>query len=163
MVWLYLATDPERDDIAQDAFVAIVRGAASVRDPAQLEAWAARVAFNVICNAFRRRKFRRWMSLEVLRGDEPPERHADFEARELVVRAQRILERLPLAERMPFTLQLLGNADLGDMARLCDCSERTLRRRVQAARKRFMRLVRRDPVLATWLAERAVPEEAPDG
>src|SRR5215213_5452458 len=89
MVWLYLGTDPERDDIAQDIFVSIVRRAASVRDPARLEAWASRVAFNAICNLFRRRKFRRWLSLDSLQEDEPPEHPTDFDGRELVVRAQR--------------------------------------------------------------------------
>jgi RNA polymerase sigma-70 factor (ECF subfamily) len=163
MVWLYLATDPERDDVAQDIFLAILRSAGSVRDPAQLEAWASRVAFNTICNVFRRRKILRWLSLEALGGYEPLERDTDFEGRELVARTQRILERLPLAERMPFTLQLLGNASLPEIARLCACSERTVRRRLHGARERFVRLVQRDPALASRLLEPALPDEASDG
>jgi len=163
VVWLYLATDPERDDIAQDVFLAILRGAHSVRDPAQLEAWAARVAFYTICNVFRRRKILRWLSFEASQECDPPDRHADFEARELVARTQKVLERLPVAERMPFTLQLLGNASLEEIARLCACSERTVRRRLKDARARFARLVQRDPVLASRLGDRALPEETPDG
>ena len=151
MVWLYLATDPERDDIAQDILVAVVRGAASVRDPAQLEAWVARVAFNTICNLFRRRKLVRWLSLEALSGYEPPAPAADFDGRELVARTQKILDCLPVAERMAFTLQLLGNASVEEIAARCDCSERTARRRLKAARDRFVRLVTRDPVLASRL------------
>jgi RNA polymerase sigma factor (sigma-70 family) len=158
MVWLYLATDPERDDIAQDILVAVVRGAGSVRDPAQLEGWVARVAFNTICNLFRRRKLVRWLSLEALSGYEPPTPHADFDGRELVARTQKILECLPVAERMAFTLQLLGNASLEEIAARCGCSERTARRRLKAARARFTRLVKRDPVLASRMAEHAAPE-----
>jgi RNA polymerase sigma factor (sigma-70 family) len=164
MVWLYLATDPDRDDVAQDIFVAIVRCSGTVRDPSNIEGWAARVAFNVICNLFRRRKLRRWLSLEALKGYEPPERHADFEGRELVVRTQRILEHLPVAERMPFTLELLGNASQEEIARLCECSERTVRRRLKAARERFTRLVRSDPALASRLdGGSARKEEASNG
>jgi RNA polymerase sigma factor (sigma-70 family) len=164
MVWLYLATDPERDDIAQDILVAVVRGAASVRDPSQLEAWVARVAFNTICNLFRRRKLVRWLSLEALAGYEPPAPHVDFDGRELVARTQRVLECLPVAERMAFTLQLLGNASLEEIARRCACSERTARRRLKAARERFTRLVQRDPVLASRVSEHTVPkEEQSDG
>src|SRR6188768_550962 len=91
MIWLYLATDPERDDIAQDVFVAIVKHASSVRDAELLEGWAARVCFNTISNVFRRRKLLRWLSLDALHGYEPPARDADFEGRELVARAQRLL------------------------------------------------------------------------
>ncbi len=163
MVWLYLATDPERDDVAQDIFVAIVRGIGSVRDLAQLEAWVARVSFNTICNAFRRRKLLRWLSLDALQGYEPPDRDTDFEGRELVARAQKVLSHLPVAERMPFTLQLLGNASLEEIARLCDCSERTVRRRLKAGRERFLRLVRRDPVLAARLDAGRWTEEPSDG
>jgi RNA polymerase sigma-70 factor (ECF subfamily) len=159
MVWLYLATDPERDDITQDILLAAIRGAPSVRDPAQLEGWVARVAFNIICNVFRRRKLVRWLSLDALAGYEPPQAHADFEGRELVFRAQKILEHLPVAERMAFTLTLLGNASLPEIARLSACSERTARRRLKAARERFARLVQRDPVLSRRLTERTTPDE----
>jgi len=159
MVWLYLATDSERDDVAQDIFVSIVKGARSVRDPALLEAWAARVAFNTICNLFRRRKLRRWLSLEALAGNEPPERPVDFDGRELVVRAQRLLEQLPVSERMPFTLELLGNVSHAEIARVCGCSQRTLRRRLKAGRERFALLARRDPALSKWLEGGGLAEE----
>jgi RNA polymerase sigma factor (sigma-70 family) len=153
MVWLYLATDPDRDDIAQDIFVAIVRRAGSVRDPALLEAWAARVSFNAICNLFRRRKLRRWLSLDSLEDREHPARRTDFEGRELVLRAQRLLEELPVTERMPFTLELFGNESQPAIARLCGCSERTVRRRLKSARAHFLALARRDPALSTRLGE----------
>jgi RNA polymerase sigma-70 factor, ECF subfamily len=159
MVWLYLATDPDRDDIAQDILLAVMRGAHSVRDPGQLEGWVARVAFNTICNVFRRRKLVRFLSLEALTGHEPPEPQVDFEGRELVRRTQRILSHLPVAERMAFTLKLLGNSSLPEIARLCACSERTVRRRLKAARERFTRLAQRDPMLSRRLSERTTPDE----
>jgi RNA polymerase sigma-70 factor (ECF subfamily) len=161
IVWLYLATDPDRDDAAQDIFIAIVRGASSVRDPALLEAWAGRVAFNRICNLFRRRKVRQWLSLEALGGYEPPDRNVDFEGRELLGRAQRVLESMPVAERMPFTMELLGNESHKEIARLCACSERTLRRRLKAARERFAELARRDPVLSGRLGALGSAKEEP--
>lgn len=153
LVWAYLATDSERDDIAQDIFLSIVRRRGSLRDPARLEAWAARVAFNAICNAFRRRKFRRWLSLEPLRDSELPEYRVDLEGRELVARAQRILEKLPLSQRMPLTLELFSNSTQPEIAQLCGCSERTLRRRLQVARERFAFFARRDPALAARLGD----------
>jgi RNA polymerase sigma factor (sigma-70 family) len=152
MVWLYLATDPERDDIAQDILISVLRRADTLRDPGSLEAWASRVAFNRICNLFRARKLRRWLSLEMLSDAEPPAPEADFEGRELLARTQRILERLPVAERMPFTLQMLAGASVEQIAAQCGWSERTTRRRLKAARARFLRLVRLDSVLSARLA-----------
>jgi RNA polymerase sigma-70 factor (ECF subfamily) len=151
VVWTYLAADPERDDIAQEIFLAILRGAPTLKDPARQEAWAARVAVNAIWNVFRRRKFRRWLSLESVGEAEPLIHHADFEGRELVIRTRRILELLPLKQRMPFTLKLLGNASVEEIAELCDCSPRTVKRRLTDARARFIRLARRDPALASRL------------
>jgi RNA polymerase sigma-70 factor (ECF subfamily) len=150
LVWFYLATDPERDDVAQDIFVSIVRRGSSVKDPARLEAWAARVAFNAICNFFRRRKLRRWLSLDT-QEHESPALQTDYEGRELVARAQRILESLPVTQRMAFTLELFGNVNQTEIARLCGCSERTARRRLKAARERFVSLARRDSALASRL------------
>lgn len=162
IVWMYLSRDPERDDIAQDILVAILKGAGSVDDPRKLEGWAARVAHNRIFSVFRRRKILRFFSLEAAREREPEVRHADFEGRELLARTQAILERMPLAERMPFTLQLLGNASLADVAATCGCSERTARRRLKDARERFVRLAGRDPVLASRLSPTLSHEEQPD-
>ena len=162
LIWTYLSTDPERDDIAQDVFVAIVRRRGSLRDPERLEAWAARVAFNAICNAFRRRKLRRWVSLEPLLESEQPEYQTDLDGRELVVRAQRLLEKLPLSQRMPLTLELFTSSSQVEIAELCGCSERTLRRRLRAARERFSDLARRDPALASRIIPSSPESDSDD-
>jgi len=160
MVWVYLGNDAERDDVAQDILVSIMRGAASIRDTALLEGWASRVAFNTICNFLRRRKFRRWLSLDTLGEEQEAEQHADFEGRELVARTRRILESLALAERMPFTLELFGNASQAEIARVCGCSERTVRRRIKTAREHFIAIARTDPVLSKRLGEANADEES---
>jgi DNA-directed RNA polymerase specialized sigma24 family protein len=59
---------------------------------------------------------------------------------------------------MAFTLQLLGNASLEEIAERCGCSERTARRRLKSARERFTRLVKRDPILKSRLGEHALPK-----
>lgn len=152
LVWAFLGADPERDDIAHDIFIRILRGASKVRDPKKLEPWAVRVAMNCIKNEFRRRKFRRWVSWDTV--EEPPQLRfdIDFHGRELLRRTYQLLDKLPLSERLPFTLQLLDNASLQEIAKLCACSERTAKRRLQAARERFELLARRDPLLASRIS-----------
>jgi DNA-directed RNA polymerase specialized sigma24 family protein len=77
-----------------------------------------------------------------------------------VARTQKVLEHLPVKERMPFTLMLLGNADMEEIAKLCECSPRTVRRRLRAARTRFTRLAERDPALAGRLGDADSEEES---
>lgn len=152
LVWTFLGADPDRDDIAQEIFIRIFRGATKVREPAKLKPWAVRVAMNCIKKEFRRRSFRRWVSFSATREPEHPRFHEDFEGRELLQRTYCLLEKLPLRERLPLTLQLLENVDLERIAEVCECSSRTAKRRLKSARQRFERLARLDPVLASRLS-----------
>lgn len=161
LLWTFLGADSERDDLAHDIFVRILRGASKVRDAEKLEPWAVRVAMNCIKNEFRRRKFRRWVSWDTV--EDPPQHFdVDFQGRELLRRTYRLLEKLPLSERLPLTLQLLDDASLQQIASVCDCSVRTAKRRLRAARDRFELLARRDPLLASRLPARSAAEEMSD-
>src|SRR5690606_19461550 len=55
LAWSFLGVDPDRDDLVHDIFIKILRSAHTVKDPAKLEGWAARVTVNMIKNEFRRR------------------------------------------------------------------------------------------------------------
>lgn len=146
-VAFYAPTDPEREDMAQDALVAILRNRATVSTSEQLEAWAARVTFNTMCSAFRRRKLRRWLPLESLRGADPEAPVSDFEAREFLERTLGLLDQLPVKEGTVLRLELLANVSHAEIARRCGCSKRTVRRRLKSARQRFMNLSHADATL----------------
>lgn len=152
LVWSFLGVDAERDDLVHDIFVRILRSAHTVRDPAKLEDWAARVTVNAIKNEFRRRKLRRFFSLES-REDASNSYHPDFEGRELLLRTSRILEAMPVGERIPFTLQLLESKPVDEIAQVCGSSERTIKRRLKSARTRFTRLAESDPLLRSRLSD----------
>jgi RNA polymerase sigma factor (sigma-70 family) len=155
LLWSLLGADAERDDIAHEVFIRILRGAARLRDPERLEAWAARITVNTVKNEFRRRSFRRFFSWDAFGEERQLGYHPDFEGRELVTRTQRILEQLPASERIPFTLQLLDARGVDEIAELCGCSTRTVKRRLSAARERFERLASRDPLLKSRLTREA--------
>lgn len=157
LAWSFLGADPDRDDIVHDIFIKILRGAHTVRDPERLDGWAARVTVNSIKNEFRRRKLRRVLSLDA--DDKLPSSvfHPDFEGRELLKRTMCILEKMPVVERIPFTLQLLDQKSVEEIAELCDSSERTIKRRLKSARERFTRLAESDPLLRSRISP--MPEE----
>lgn len=153
LAWSFLGPDPDRDDIVHEIYIRILRTAHTVRDPAKLEGWAARVTVNFIKNEFRRRKLRRVLFLETVEDIPSPNCHPDFEGRELLNRTTRILEKMPVLERIPFTLQLLEQKSVEEIAELCDSSERTVKRRLKAARERFTRLAQNDPLLRSRISE----------
>ena len=105
-----------------------------------------RVAMNSIKNEFRRRKRRRFLSLDTNDGIEHPKVHPDFEGREVLRRTQRVLEALPVAERLAVTLRLFEQASAERIADVCGYSVRTAKRRLKLGRERFLRLVYRLPL-----------------
>lgn len=162
VLWTLLGPDSERDDLAHDVFIRIMRAAGSVRDPSKLEAWAARVTMNTVKNEFRRRKLRRFLSLDAER-EEGPRYHPDFEGREVLLHTYAVLERMPARERIPFSLRLIQKSTAEEIAQVCGSSVRTVKRRLQAGRVRFLKLAALDPLLAPRLATLSPDAEEEDG
>ncbi len=151
LLWTFLGCDADRDDLAHDIFIKILRGVGRVRDPAKLESWAMRVTMNSIKNEFRRRKLRRFLSLDAVADAEHPRIHPDFEGRELLRRTQRVLATLPVSERIAVSMRLFEQASTERIAEVCGFSARTAKRRLASGRERFLRLARHDPLLSAHL------------
>lgn len=158
LLWTLLGPDPDRDDLAHEIFLRILQNASKLRDPSRIEAWAARVTINAVKNEFRRRKLLRMFSFGYDDEHDSHGYHPDFEGRELLLRTYRALNRLPTRERLPFTLRLVGQQSLEEIALACDCSTRTIKRRLKAARVRFVRLAASDPLLAERLRQSNLEE-----
>lgn len=150
LLWTLLGPDPERDDLAHEIFLRILQNVHQVRDRSRLQPWVARLAVNAVKNEFRRRKLRRWFSLET-EDERSPSYHPDFEGREVLLRTYGVLAQLPPRERVPLTLHLVGQQPIEEIAITTGCSSRTVKRRLQAARARFLRLAASDPLLAERL------------
>lgn len=158
LLWTLLGPDPDHDDLAHEIFLRILKNAGTLRDPSRLEAWAARVTVNAVKNEFRRRKLLRMFSFGYDAEHDSRGYHPDFEGRELLLRTYRALVSLPTSERVPFTLRLVGQQSLEEIALGCGCSTRTIKRRLKSARARFMRLALSDPLLAERLRQASPPE-----
>jgi DNA-directed RNA polymerase specialized sigma24 family protein len=84
LLWALLGPDSERDDLAHEIFLRILLRADQLRDRSRLQPWAARLAVNAVKNEFRRRKLRRWLSLDAAE-ERSPSYHPDFEGREVLM------------------------------------------------------------------------------
>jgi RNA polymerase sigma-70 factor (ECF subfamily) len=153
LVWSMLGPDSEREDIAHEAFIRIFRARSSLRNVDAVEAWAASITVNTVKNELRRRRLRRWVPFDFWGEGQALRSYVeDISGRELLKAAFRVLERLPTDERVALSLRLFQGIEIDEIARLTQCSPRTAKRRLSAARERFELLASRDSLLAGWLS-----------
>jgi RNA polymerase sigma-70 factor (ECF subfamily) len=129
-----LGSSSEVDDLIQDVFLATVRDAHKIKDPARLRAWLGTVATRMA----KRRRFRSTshpvanddlddIADHTEDGRPGPESTADLSGN------IRKLLSLPDELRTPWLLKHVEGHTLEDVARQCDCSMSTAARRIQTA------------------------------
>ena len=145
-----LGRDAELADVLHDTFVQAYTSVDSIRDPRAIKAWLSTVAVFTARGVIRRRSLRRWLRFwGPAELPEPEAPAADDATREALARTYAILGRLPVDERIAFTLRFVEGMDLTEVAATCRCSLATIKRRLARAEKRFLEAAKEDPVLGT--------------
>jgi RNA polymerase sigma-70 factor (ECF subfamily) len=151
---LYGALGSEQgiEDLAQEVFLSLIRGAARIQDGAALRGYLISVAVRLAAQEIRKRRVRRWVGLSPT--GELPDRAAervDLEHREVLRALHRTLERLSVRRRMAFVLRHVHGLEMLETAEALGISESTVRRELQTARE-FLRKAR-EPALREFLAK----------
>jgi len=126
----------EVDDIVQEVFVEAARGVTRLRDTDAVKGWLATITVRVVRHRLRMRRLRRWLGMDA-QADyagliDPSASPLD----KLVVRAvYRVLDELPVEERLAFSLHHIEGEKLDVVARLCRCSPATAKRRIARAQR----------------------------
>ena len=126
----------EVDDIVQEVFVEAARGVARLREPDAVKGWLATITVRVVRHRLRARRLRRFLGLDA-QADyagliDPSASPLD----KLLVRAvYRVLDELPVDDRLAFTLHHIEGEKLEVVARLCGCSCATAKRRIARAQQ----------------------------
>lgn len=124
-----LGRDHEVEDVVQDVFVDAFRGRHTLYDPSGVKAWLATITVHVASKRLRRRRLRRFLGL-----DRPPETSSSSpEHSALVKEIFAILDELPTADRVAWSLRYLEGERLDEVARLSGCSLATAKRRIASA------------------------------
>ena len=147
-----LGGDRELADVHHDVFVRALGSIGDVIEPAALKAWVTQVAVFTARTCIQRRSRRWW--LRIMAPEEVPEAEATVpsgEVNEALRATYDVLEKLPPDERIAFALRFVDGMELTDVAKACDCSLATIKRKLQKAEKRFVTLASRQPVLLDWL------------
>ena len=133
------ARSAEADDLSQETFLRAYRARERLTPDANVRAWLFTIATNVFRNHLRSERRRRAAHDTVratryqLELDGPEEQAVAVEVRALT---QAAIERLPLKQRLAFTLRKLHELDYESIGRSLDCSADSARAHVfQALRK----------------------------
>jgi len=126
--------DSEIDDVVQDVFWIASRRLTQIADMIQARGWLATVTTRLVSQRLRRRRFRR-LFMASRRGPDVPAPGATPEQRAVLRRLYEVLESLPTAERVAWSLRYLEGEPLDVVAATCRCSLATAKRRVSAAKK----------------------------
>ncbi|MBX7079640.1 MAG: RNA polymerase sigma factor [Nannocystaceae bacterium] len=134
-----LGAADEVDDVVQEVFVIAHRHLDAVRDRGAVRAWLSRVTVREAARKLRRRKLRRILGLGGDVADSPhlADHGVTAEQRAMLLSIYRVLDRLPTAERLAWTLRHVEGERLDAVAELCSCSLATAKRRIAAASARI--------------------------
>jgi len=142
----------DAEDVAQEAFVKAYRRFRELRDRARFRAWLVRMTWRLAIDrqrSDRRRLAREDRSPEGLRHTESAVAQGfraavveDLEARERAERLWAAIDALPDKLRVAIVLANIEEHDLGEVARLLDLPEGTVKSRLFLARQRLKELLR---------------------
>ncbi len=159
-----LGSDPELEDVVQNAFLEVFRSLGGFEGRSRLSSWIARVALHTGYHHLRRRKSRPTDYEAVVLDRELPDSSAigDPEraaaGNEAAARVHSILETIPKRKRTVFVLNDLQGLPQEEIAEIVGANIATVRTRLFYARREFWKKAKNDPVLAGL-----APQGAPKG
>jgi RNA polymerase sigma-70 factor (ECF subfamily) len=131
-----LADRGEGEEVVQDTFLRGFKQLGTLRDPAALRAWLARIAVSLVRRRMRHGRLLKLLGLDRGLEDATLEILAASDLRpddraELAL-IDRVLERVPADRRIAWMLRRVEGLPLAEVASACDCSLATAKRRVAA-------------------------------
>lgn len=121
----------ELDDLIQDVFVEAAGSLARLREPEAVRGWLATIAVRTVRRRLRTRRAWRLLGVESDGGEvvlvDPRASPAD---RALLRAVYKVLDEMPIQDRLAFTLHVIEGETLEAVAKLCGCGLATAKRRV---------------------------------
>jgi len=133
----------EREDAAQDIFVAIYRGLKQFRGEAQLSTWIYRIAARHASHLGRRRRLRSLLSIFPWHEPEPVHQADPAEKASDLRLLDRLLNKLSPKKRMVLVLFEIEGLGVNEIASLMECPPNTVWSRLRHARAELTKAARR--------------------
>jgi RNA polymerase sigma-70 factor (ECF subfamily) len=132
-----LGREEEVDDVVQDVFLIAYKSLRTVRDGNAVKQWLGTVTVRVASRRLRMRRLRAFFGFDDQIYQDVAAPGASPEQRALLASVYRILDGVPVAERVAWTLRHVEGMDLESVAAACGCSLATAKRRIAAARAKI--------------------------
>lgn len=132
----------EREDAAQDIFIAVYRSLRHFRGEAQLSTWIYRIAARHAIRLGRRRRNRELMRLTMLK-EKPPIAMDPSERSTQLATLDRMLAKLPPKKRTVLVLFEIEGLSAKEIADVVGCPENTVWSRLHHARAEMVKAARR--------------------
>lgn len=124
------------DDVVQEVFIRASRALGSLRDVGALRGWLASITVRVASAHVRARQVRAWLGLQSAPEiQEVPAPGATPEQRLMITAVYRVLDRIPVKQRVAWVLRYVEQFELAEIARHCSCSLAAVKRRLVAAQE----------------------------
>ncbi len=134
----------EREDAAQDVFMAVYRSLGQFRGEAQLSTWIYRIAARHAGRMRRRRRMREVLSALALRDPPPPPLTDPAERAAHVDLLDRMLSRLHPKKRAVFVLFEVEGLRVDEISQVVGCPENTVWSRLRHARTEMLKMARKE-------------------
>jgi len=132
----------EREDAAQDIFIAVYRSLKHFRGEAQLSTWIYRIAARHAIRLGRRRRTRETMRLTML-SEKPTVLNDPSERSTHVATLDRMLAKLPPKKRTVLVLFEIEGLSAKEISDVVGCPENTVWSRLHHARSEMVKAARR--------------------
>lgn len=137
-----LGRHEEVDDLVQDVFLAAMRGLDQLRERQAVKGWLATVTVRLATRRLRARKVRYFLGM-----DSNTDYHgvadtaASPEDRAVLSAVYRVLDGVPVSDRVAWSLRYVEGEKLTRVAALCNCSLATAKRRISATQSAIQQAV----------------------
>jgi RNA polymerase sigma-70 factor (ECF subfamily) len=126
----------ELDDIVQETFVAASSRLHQLKDGSSVRSWLMTIAVRRVNRRLAARQRRRWLGQEI---DREFETVSDQRVRAELDELYDVLDRMPARLRVPWVLARIEGEALGEVAKICNISLATVKRRVAQAEQSVQR------------------------
>lgn len=149
-----LGPDDDIPDLLQEVFIRALDQIHGLREFDRVKSWLTTIAIFVARAHLRLRTRRGWLRLFSPERTRPTQVvQPPTDARRALRGVYRVLDTLPVDERMAFILRFVDGMTLPDGAEACHTSLATFKRRLARAEKKFLEAAHLRPELEPWLED----------
>jgi RNA polymerase sigma-70 factor (ECF subfamily) len=136
-----LRSREQAQDVVQDAFVIALKDIATLREPDKVKSWLMCIAVSLVRKRLRKERLKAFLGIVDNRGIIPLDTWvsdgASIEARAELAVLDRVISRLPVEQRLAWTLRNVEGEALDDVARALGKSLASVKRYVAEADRRI--------------------------